>query len=769
MEIKMDRITSELEFAQKYIKLGWSIIPILSNTKKPPIKWSEYQNRQATLKEVEEWINRGWYLAVVTGNVSGILIVDDDRIKNGLKEWGFNSTVIAKTQSGGKHYYFKYEKEIHSHCNTKIHIDLKAWHSYCLLPPFNNREWIKEPFGAEIIPYPSSIDEIIRSDMAKSDEYSKLDVTTLVNIDEGARTDSLYKMACSLYNLYDKDIATRILMGINNTYKPPLKQEEFNYQTSKAFKFVQDNPNINNFEKINNDFKSMHRTDTGNAEKIVEMYGNKVRFDHRRNRWLVWDKHRWIDDKDKTIKQLAMDMAKKRYIESSNITDRSERIAESKWAIQSESKIRIDAAIDLAKSIKPIADIGENWDSDPMLLSCLNGIIDLTTGFLRDGKPEDRITMCTYTDFDLKAKCIRWEQFIKEVFENNEEIIHYIHKALGYTITGLTKEQSAFFCFGSGSNGKSVLFKALSQVLGDYAYNAPASLLQRNTQSTNTNDVAATEFKRFLISSETLSTSKLNEQRLKKWTGGDTETARFLYKENFSFEPTVKPWLFINHKPMVDDDSHGFWRRVRLIPFNKTFKEEEQDQDLLNKLKAESKGILRWLVDGCILWQKEGLKPTPEIVNIATQNYKAENDVLAEFLDTDCILIDSIMTKSSSLYSGYNIWADNQKIKESERLTSQLFGRRMGDKFVRKIKNSGSYYTGVALKTAEGTLDSGGSEVLFEPEWWINTKFTKTPYEIKDKNSLSKTTTKPPQPPLFTEDNNGEKMFLNENTDLTNS
>jgi hypothetical protein len=147
---------------QFYLDIGWSVIPIKPETKTPAIKWGEFCDRYPTPDEVKTWIDNGWHLAVVTGDISKICIVDDDRIKNGLNEWGFNSTLIAKTQSGGKHYYFKYDRELHSHSNSTIRVDLKAWHSYCLLPPFNNREWITIPNKENLINLPILPDETVR-------------------------------------------------------------------------------------------------------------------------------------------------------------------------------------------------------------------------------------------------------------------------------------------------------------------------------------------------------------------------------------------------------------------------------------------------------------------------------------------------------------------------------------------------------------------------------------------------------------------------------
>ena len=701
--ISLSEFESQIDFAKAYLDLGWSLIPIIPETKKPPIKWGEFQARRAGISEVEEWINKNWYLAVVTGDISGILIVDDDRVKNGLNEWGFDSPVVAKTQSNGKHYYFKYDREIHSHTNTQLHIDLKAWHSYCLLPPFKGRVWVRNPSDnlSKLQSIPDETVRLINSDMKQHDGTREpLNMADFVNIPEGARTDSLYRIACSIFNKFPKDEAIRVLAGVNQTYKPPLNNSEFNYQISKACEFVEKNPKVshfvNKYKKISKQ-KNFKTTDTGNAEWIASLYGDKVRFDHRRKRWLIWQGHRWQPDIDQEINRYAIESARQRYLKASDINDSERKTKAAKWAISSESRTKLDSATSILKSILPIADPGDNWDLDNMLLSCPNGILDLKTNLLRNGRPEDRITMVAGTIFDPEAKCPRWKQFVNEVFEGNTELVHYVHKAVGYSITGEMREQVVFFCFGPGSNGKSVFFKTISAVLNDYAYDAPVSLLQRSyIGSNNTNDLASIEFKRFLVSSETLSTSKLNEQRIKGLTGGDRVTARYLYSEFFTFEPTCKPWLFINHKPLVDDDSYGFWRRVKMIPFNRTFKPEEQDKNLVVSLKKEYPGILNWMLEGCLLWQKEGLSPAPEIVNIATQSYREENDELSEFVADKCI--EKGNAKASELFKVYQEWAEkDQGLKGKDIMSKTAFGRRMTDKYSKAHHRKGWFYKGISL------------------------------------------------------------------------
>jgi putative DNA primase/helicase len=358
--------------------------------------------------------------------------------------------------------------------------------------------------------------------------------------------------------------------------------------------------------------------------------------------------------------------------------------------------MRLDACISIAKNIKPIADSGENWDSDPMLLGVNNGIVDLKTGGLRPGRLDDRITMTAGVDFDPQAKCPRWEQFLTEVF-GNTELIDWLWRALGYSISGDTTEQVVFIGHGMGGNGKGVFCGALRAALGDYAYSSPFSTFELYQRASIPNDLAALEFKRFVTSSETNDNTRLNEARIKAISGCDPITARYLHQEYFTFYPHLKLWLFVNHKPKVVDDSFGFWRRVRLIPFTRQFTGEADDRRLGEKLKAEAPGILAWLVKGCLEWQKRGLDPIPECVKVATQEYREESDILAGFISERCIEHPKVTAKAAELYSAYKKWAESEGMRDREVLTSTAFGRRMGERYQKDRKGGIVYYFGIGL------------------------------------------------------------------------
>jgi putative DNA primase/helicase len=441
----------------------------------------------------------------------------------------------------------------------------------------------------------------------------------------------------------------------------------------------------------------LHLTDTGNAEMLASRFGDQIRFDRRRSRWLVWYKHRWLPDEDGTVQRMVLEAVRERMKLTAEINDPKERKEAYKFLMGSESSYRIRSTMDCASWLYPISDKGDGWDKDPMLLCCNNGIVDLKTGELRRGYPGDRITMCTGLDYNPSSSCSRWEQFLNEIFCGDLEMVNFIQRACGYSITGSVKEQCLFLAWGGGANGKSTFLNSLRQSLGDYARNTPFSTFEQTRHDTGTNDLAALSTTRFITASETSEASKLNEARVKAITGGDPVTARFLFAEYFSYYPIYKIWLAMNHLPSITGTDDGIWRRIRLIPFTENFKGRE-DLDLGQKLAEEKEGILAWIVRGCLDWQKIGLQ-APEKIHKATDDYRVSSDELAQFLGDCTQPNDRAKIKSGDLYREYVTWCNSFDYKP---IHQQAFGRRMTDHGIKSERKSGNYwYIGIGLKVKE--------------------------------------------------------------------
>ena len=451
------------------------------------------------------------------------------------------------------------------------------------------------------------------------------------------------------------------------------------------------------------------QTDSGNAELFASMHGNAVRFDWRRQRWVRWAKHFWEPDDTGLVLRLAKASARHRYTLGVEIEDLEARKSESKWAITSESKAKLEAALALARAEPGIGVSGAEWDRGPMLLATPSGVVDLSTGKLRAGRQDDYLMLHTDTSFNPDAQCPRWWRFLQEIFNGREEIIDFIHRAIGYSITGVTSQQCWFLAYGKGANGKSTFLSVLAHVLGSYAQTLPFDTLSTSERPAIPNDLAALVGARFVTTIESGEARRLNEARIKALAGEDTIRARFLHAEFFDFKPALKLWLATNHKPIVRDQSHGFWRKVRLIPFEQEFQVNDK---LTAELLAEAEGILAWAVEGALAWQKERLEP-PDDVLIATDQYRQDEDVLAAFYDDRCVLGRKYEVRAQRLFETYRTWAEANRLTTRETLSNTLFGRIVSEKFVKKHRRTGAVYLGIGLK-AENPGSCDGCDGLEE-------------------------------------------------------
>jgi putative DNA primase/helicase len=312
-------------------------------------------------------------------------------------------------------------------------------------------------------------------------------------------------------------------------------------------------------------------------------------------------------------------------------------------------------------------------DRDPWLLNVENGTIDLRTGELLPHRQEDKITKIANVRYDQNADCPQWKQFVREIMGYKGDLITFLQTAAGWAVSGDISEQSMFILYGTGANGKSTFLNVIMRILGDYAISTyPETFMKRSSDSL-TNDIARLRGTRFVTTTETEQGKQLSEHLIKQATGNDQMTARFLYGEHFNFLPTFKIFMASNHKPVIKGTDHGIWRRIKLIPFTTTITDEKMDRQLEQKLMEEKSGILNWLIEGLLRWQKEGLN-TPSIVLNATDEYRGEMDVIGNFIKERCVQKTGTMIRARELFRVYQEWCDeNNELATSER----MFGLRM--------------------------------------------------------------------------------------------
>jgi len=351
----------------------------------------------------------------------------------------------------------------------------------------------------------------------------------------------------------------------------------------------------------------------------------------------------------------------------------------------------------VAECLETFAVLPAVFDTDPMLLNAQNGTIDLNTGRLRDHRKGDRITKVTGAELRSDWGCPLFLAFLGRIFDGNERLISFVQRAVGYSLTGRTDEQCFFLLWGqTGSNGKSTLLELLRFVVGDYALNSSPDVLmtQRGSRGPE-NDVARLRGARLVTASESGETRRLDEERVKRLTGGDTYTARFLHREYFEFKPQFKLWLAANNKPEIRGTDNAIWRRLRLVPFEVTIPPEEQDPSLPLKLQKEAAGILRWAVEGCLAWQIGGLQPPPEVTD-ATAEYRAEQDAMGRFVGEECTILDQLRVRASNLYERYVTWC--QRSGEAP-MSKRAMGLRLKDdeRFRQDRDGGGRWWIGLGL------------------------------------------------------------------------
>lgn len=406
-------------------------------------------------------------------------------------------------------------------------------------------------------------------------------------------------------------------------------------------------------------------TDVGNAERLARRHGNDLRWCEAWGSWLVWSGRQWErDDTGETVRR-AVDTVRQIGVEAARCDDEGRRKALWHHALKSESARSIGSMVTLARAQSGLAARPDDLDASPWLLNCRNGIVDLRTGELM---PHDRDAMCTKlapVDYDPAARSDAWDAFLRSALDGDTpdgaEVIEYVRRAVGYSLTGDTSEEVLFFVYGPGGSGKSTFLEAVRATLGDYATTARFDMfVKRVGDAPSANpDEARLRGSRFVASIETDEGKRLSEGTIKRLTGGDVISARELYSRAFDYKPAFKLWLAANDAPRVNDQDDALFRRMRRIvfPHGRTGEgtRDKSIKAMLTNASATGPAILAWAVQGCLAWQRDGLK-TPAAVVASTNAYRAENDPLAEFFSARIAFDPRATVARKSIRAAYEAW-----------------------------------------------------------------------------------------------------------------
>lgn len=437
--------------------------------------------------------------------------------------------------------------------------------------------------------------------------------------------------------------------------------------------------------------------DMGNAERFVDLFGENVRYCYTEKKWYFYNSMRWSVDNLGVILRMAdkcveaMKAEAKLYLQADEESGGNMAKAFEKHIKSSRSNKSKKAMLNEIEHHLPILPI--QMDRYKMALNTPSGIINLKNGDVKAHNPEYYFTKITSVDCAEAADCPRWLAFLNDIFAGDKDLIRYIQKAVGYSLTGSTAEQCAFFLYGTGRNGKSTFIDVIRDVFGDYAANIqPETIMVKSSQSNAINsDIARLKGARLVTSVEPNEGVRLNEGLLKQLTGDDTVTARKLYSEEFEFKPEFKLWMATNHKPIIRGTDTGIWRRIHMIPFDVQIPEDKVDKNLTHKLKAEMTGIFKWCIDGCLMWQREGLQ-MPAAVLKSVREYRREMDVISAFIEDKCTLEGTV--QASTLYAAYVSWADSNN---EYCMSNTKFSTELAKRFEKVRGKNYNFFNGISL------------------------------------------------------------------------
>jgi putative DNA primase/helicase len=455
------------------------------------------------------------------------------------------------------------------------------------------------------------------------------------------------------------------------------------------------------------------QSDAGNADRFVDEHAGNVLHVPGIG-WYVWTGAHWREDDSEMVTQLACRTMRRQFDEAIASTDqhRSKRIA---FALKSENSQRIRGALELARSHPKIVIPVAKLDADPWALNVANGTLDLRTARLRPHRREDLLTHFVDVPYDPKATARRWRSFIEEVLRvevagrfdeaASAELRTYVQRVAGYCLTGSIQEQCVFLLYGGGSNGKSAWLTVFMALVGGLAkvIDIRALLFNRNDNRSAagpSDHLARLRGARIVKAQEVEAGRRFDEAQLKDLTGGESITARSMYKAGVDFTPTFKIVIAANHRPHVHGTDHGIWRRMRCIPFTVDIPDEKQDKTLAETIIAtELPGVLAWAVEGCKQWRANGLG-SALAVEIETLQYRETEDIVGQFLEERCTLSADGWTPTGMLHAAYAEWAKQTGHVE---LTARALSERLGGR------------PGIASKRAPGARGWAGISLVAEP------------------------------------------------------
>ncbi len=633
--------------------------------------------------KIKEWWGKtpSANIGIPMGEKSGLVTLDVDTRHKGdeslallMDEYELlPDTITATTGGGGKHYIFKYTEEL---CLKNVvgfrdGLDIRTQGGMIVAAPSTHssgRQYAwdtgKSPFEMQAADMPTWLVEEIRKVGTKMVAKKKAaDSQPRKKISEGGRNNHLTSLAGALRRkgIGEDGIIATLRAENRDRLSPPLDDETVVAIAKSITRYQPEDEEI-----------TYKLTDVGNAERFVAMFKDCIKYCTIYKKWFIWNGKRWEQDDTGKIITYAIECVRNIMHDADLLPDGDKRKALVQHSLKSESNGKLKALLEIASGMPAITIRSEDLDRDPWLLNCQNGTINLKTGKLQEHNPKDYITRICVADYNPACAIPLWTQLMEKITNGDQPYMRYIQKSLGYALTGDISEQAIFLLYGTGSNGKSTMLNIFAHLLDGYAQSTSSdTFMQKKNESVN-NDIARLKGARFVSAIEMEEGKRMAESLIKSMTGGDKLVTRFLYGEFFEYVPQFKVFLAVNHKPIIKDTTKSIWRRIKIMPFTNAFSEQERDKHFPAKIiQAELPGILAWAVQGCLMWQQDGIKP-PDSVEKAILDYREEMDSFSHFFDECCVVRENARVTNKMLRAKYDEWCkDNGEYALTQKPFSQ--------------------------------------------------------------------------------------------------